>query len=136
VITILIDANLDGHSELLDTRLRSEKWDEFRDQLEIRFAHFGDVRLDRDSKDDLIWRICQGRGMYLLTANRSMEGHDFLEATIRREGTDLSFPVFTLADSNRLYESTAYLDKVIESILEYLLDEPNCRGTGRLFVPR
>ncbi|HKA08823.1 MAG TPA: hypothetical protein VKD71_16300 [Gemmataceae bacterium] len=65
-----------------------------------------------------------------------MEGHDSLEATIRREGTDLSFPVFTLADSNRLYESTAYLDKVIESILEYLLDEPNCRGTGRLFVPR
>ncbi|HKA08824.1 MAG TPA: hypothetical protein VKD71_16305 [Gemmataceae bacterium] len=57
MITILIDANLDGHSELLDTRLRSEKWDEFRDQLEIRFAHFGDVRLDRDSKDDLIWRI-------------------------------------------------------------------------------
>jgi hypothetical protein len=136
VITVLIDANLDGHSELLDTRLRSEKWHEFRDQLEIRFAHFADVGLDRDSKDDLIWRVCQERGMYLLTANRNMEGEDSLEATIRREVTDQSFPVFTLADSNRLYESMAYLDKVIESMLEYLLDEPNCRGTGRLFVPR
>jgi hypothetical protein len=136
VITLLVDANLDGHAELLDTRLQSDKWREFREQLGIRFLHFGDFGLDRKSKDQLVWRLCQECGFYLLTANRNMEGDDSLEATIRREGTEQSFPMFTLADGDRLYEGTEYLDKVIESMLEYLINEPNCRGTGRLFLPR
>lgn len=45
-------------------------------------------------------------------------------------------PVFTLADANGFYRGTAYLDKVVESLLEYLLDAENLRGTGRLFLPR
>jgi Domain of unknown function (DUF5615) len=136
VITLLVDANLDGHAELLEARLQSEYWREFRNHLGIRFVHFDDLGLDRKAKDDSVWRLCQEKGLYLLTANRNMEDEDSLEATIRREGTGVSWPVFTLADSNRLWESTEYLDKVIESMLEYLLDEPNCRGTGRLFLPR
>jgi len=79
--------------------------------------------------------LCQQHGYYLLTANRNLEAEDSLEATIRREGTAQSLPVFTFADADRIHKSAAYLDEVVESLLEYLLDEANYRGTGRLFLP-
>jgi hypothetical protein len=82
-----------------------------------------------------VWRFCQENGYYLLTANRNRESEDSLEATIEREGTAESLPVFTFADADRIYQSTAYRDKVVESLLEYLLDADNLRGTGRLFLP-
>jgi hypothetical protein len=43
--------------------------------------------------------------------------------------------VFTIADADRVYQSAVYLDKVVETLLEYLLNEANYRGTGRLFLP-
>jgi hypothetical protein len=72
---------------------------------------------------------------YLLTANRNRKSNDSLEATIRREGKADSLPVFTFSDANRVYESLHYLDEVAESLLDYLLDEANCLGTGRLYLP-
>jgi hypothetical protein len=135
VITLLVDANLDGHAELLDMRLRSETWREVRDHLDIRFVHLGQVGLDRTATDDSVWRFCQQNGFYLLTANRNRKSDDSLQATIQREGTAESLPVFTFADADRIYRSAAYLDEVVESLLEYLLDEANFRGTGRLFLP-
>lgn len=135
MVSLLVDANLDGHAALLDGRLRTDSWRELRDHLDLQFLHFEDVGLDRTAKDNIVWRFCQERSYFLLTANRNLEDDDSLEATIRREGTAQSFPVFTLADADRLYLSAAYLDEVVESLLEYLLDEANCRGTGRLFLP-
>jgi hypothetical protein len=135
VITLLVDANLDGHAELLDLRLRTDDWREFRDHLDIRFLHLNEVGLDRSTKDDVVWRLCQANGYYLLTSNRNLESEGSLEATIRREGTESSFPVFTLADDKRLYKSTAYLEQVVNALVVYLLDEANCRGTGRLYLP-
>lgn len=44
-------------------------------------------------------------------------------------------PVFTFADADRIDQSAAYLDQVVESLLDYLLDEANYRGTGRLYLP-
>ena len=85
--------------------------------------------------DNVVWRLCQEKGYYLLTANRNLESENSLEATIRREGTAQSLPVFTFADANRIYQSAAYLDDVVETLLEYLLDEGNYRGSGRLFLP-
>ena len=70
-----------------------------------------------------------------MTANRNQESEDSLEATIRREGTSSSLPVFTLPDADGIYRSASYLDQVVESLLGYLLDEENCRGAGRLFLP-
>jgi len=58
------------------------------------------------------------------TANRNRKAEDSLEATIRREGTAQSLPVFTFADADRIYQSAAYLDEVVESLLEYLLYLP------------
>jgi hypothetical protein len=135
VISLLIDVNLDGHAALLDRRLETETWREVRDHLGIRLLHFETVGLDRTAKDNVVWRLCQDKGYYLLTANRSRESEESLEATIRREGTAQSLPVFTLADADRMYQSASYLEEVVESLLEYLLDEANCRGTGRLFLP-
>jgi hypothetical protein len=135
VITLLVDANIDGHAQILNNRLQGEPWREFRDYLDIRFLHLADVGLTPSTKDSIVWRLCQERGFYLLTSNRNMEVDDSLEATIRREGTSSSLPVFTIADADRIKESPAYLDAVVNALLIYLLDEDNFRGTGRLFLP-
>jgi hypothetical protein len=135
VVHLLVDGNLDGHARLLDIRLRTETWREIRDYLDIRFLNLENVGLDRNAKDDVVWRLCQQQGYYLLTANRNCESEDSLEATIRREGTVDSLPVFTLADADRVYHSAAYLEEVVESLLDHLLFEANYRGAGRLFLP-
>lgn len=135
MVTLLVDANLDGHAELLAMRLGTDTWREWRDYLGIQFLHFEQANLDRDAKDDAVWRLCQEKGYYLLTANRNRRSDDSLEATIRREGTPDSLPVFTFADADRVYQSAAYLDEVVESLVNYLLDEANYRGAGRLYLP-
>jgi hypothetical protein len=134
-VTLRVDANLGGHADLLDLRLGIEVWRELRDHLNIRFLHFEQAGLERTIKDDVVWRYCQDNGYYLLTANRNLESEQSLEATIQREGTARSLPVFTLADPDRIFQSPAYLDQVVESLLEYLLEEANWRGTGRLYLP-
>src|SRR5262245_50143693 len=100
-------------------RLATEDWRELRDHLDIRFVYLEQIGLDRSAKDDVVWRHCQQHGLYLLTANRNRKSDDSLEATIRREGTEQSLPVFTFADADRLYESPSYLDKVVESLLDF-----------------
>src|SRR5207245_1843038 len=104
VVTLLVDANLDGHARLLDMRLRSQTWRELRDQLDIQFLHFEEAGLDRNTKDDVVWQFCQSNGYYLLTANRNRKSEDSLEVTIRRQGTIASLPIFTFADADRLYQ--------------------------------
>jgi hypothetical protein len=135
VIALLVDANLDGHAKLIRGRMRLDPWREFADALQVQFVHFKDIGLERTAPDDAVWRLCQARGYYLLTANRNRESPDSLEATIRREGTLDSLPAFTLADAERLYRSTVYLDKVVEKLLDHLLNIENLRGTGRLYLP-
>lgn len=135
MVTLLVDANLDGHAALLEMRLGTDAWREFREYLDIQFRYFEQAGLNRMSADDVVWRLCQDNGYYLLTANRNLESEDSLEATIRREGTPDSLPVFTLADADRIYHSAAYLDDVADSLLDYLLNEANYRGVGRLYLP-
>jgi hypothetical protein len=135
VVTLLIDANIDGHGDLLAMRLGIDYWRELRDYFDIRLLHFEQVGLDRNATDDVVWRLCQENDFYLLTENRNHESADSLEATIRREGTAESIPVFTLSDADRIYHSPAYIDEVLDTLLEYLVDEANYRGTGRLYLP-
>ncbi len=132
---LLVDGNLDGHAALLDLRLRSEDWREFRERLDVQFVFLEQAGLDREATDDVVWRFCQQQGYFLLTANRNRESEDSLEATIQREGTVDSLPVFTLSDADRLYQSPTYLEEVVESLLDRLLFEANYRGTGRLYLP-
>jgi len=135
VATLLVDANLDGHAALLEMRLATESWREWRDQLGIQFLYFEDVGLSRTAKDDVVWRLCQAQGYYLLTANRNQDSEESLEATIRKEGGAASLPVYTFSDAERIYHSASYLDEVVAQLLEYLLDEESYRGAGRLFLP-
>jgi hypothetical protein len=135
VITLLVDANLDGHAELLEMRLAAAAWRELRDYLELRFLYFEQAGLDRAATDDVVWRFCQAQRLYLITANRNRDSDDSLEATIQREGTSNSLPVFTLADAGRIFQSAAYLDRVVEKLLDYLLYPETYRGAGGLFLP-
>ncbi|HWG45363.1 MAG TPA: hypothetical protein VN688_21550 [Gemmataceae bacterium] len=36
---------------------------------------------------------------------------------------------------NRINHSRAYAERVVERLLEYLIDIDNYRGTGRLYLP-
>jgi hypothetical protein len=135
VVNLLVDANLDGHAKLLDLCLQTDTWRELRGYLGLRFLRFEEVGLDRTAADTVVWRLCQERGFYLLTANRNQESEDSLEATIRREGTADSLPVLTFADAQRVYQSSAYRDRVAERLLDYLLNAALYRGAGRLFLP-
>src|SRR6267378_230497 len=62
VVTLLVDANLDGHAELLAMRLATDTWREWRDHLDIQFRHFEQAGLERNAKDDTVWRFCQEKG--------------------------------------------------------------------------
>jgi hypothetical protein len=105
VVSLLVDANLDGHAQLVEMRLSTDTWRELRDHLGIQFVYFEQAELDRTTKDDVVWRVCRQKSYYLLTANRNLESEDSLEATIRREGTSQSLPVFTFADADRIYQT-------------------------------
>lgn len=133
--TLLVDGNLDGHADRLLNRLESENWKLFCDDLELQILHLEEVGLDRDSPDDIVWRLCQENGYFLLTANRNMHADDSLESTIRREGTDASLPVFTISDSKRIFGSAEYLERVVEKLLVFLLSESDILGAGRLYLP-
>jgi hypothetical protein len=99
----------------------------------MTFRTFREVGLDPASPDDMVWRFCQAQGYYLLTSNRNQDSEDSLKATLRREGTSNSLPVFTLPLPDRVYQSPTFLERVVEKLLDYMLDADNIRGTGRLY---
>ena len=73
--------------------------------------------------------------LLLADSNRNEESPDSLEATLRREGTPASLPVMTLPLPDRVYHSPAFLDRVVEKLLDYMLYADNICGAGRLYVP-
>jgi hypothetical protein len=77
----------------------------------------------------------QAQGYYLLTSNRNEDSEDSLEATVHREGTPTTLPVFTLPLPDRVYYSQAFLERVVEKLLDYLIYADNIRGAGRLYLP-
>jgi len=88
-----------------------------------------------DTSDRALWQVCQQRETVLLTANRSDDGPDSLEATVRALNTLSSLPVLTIADPELVLASQDYAERVAIQVLEYLMVLDNFRGTGRLFVP-
>ena len=135
MISLLIDVNLDGHAERLLQRLHSNKWLEYYELLELHILFFEDVGLNRHDSDVIVWRFCQEHGYWLLTANRNKHDNESLEAVIHQEGTVNSIPVLTLANAPRMLISTAYLDKIIDKLLNILFSSDAIRGSGRLFLP-
>ncbi len=131
---ILIDANIEGQGAHIWTRLQSPEWRDLTAALDVTLRTFREAGLNVDATDVVVWHFCQGHGFYLLTSNRNAESEDSLEATIRRDGTPMSLPVFTLPLPDRVYQTT-FLDRVVEKLLEYVLDADNIRGAGRLYLP-
>lgn len=132
---ILVDANIEGHGALISMRLDTAAWQELKTALDVSIRTFRDVGLDPSAPDDVVWRFCQAHGHYLLTSNRNEESEDSLEATIRREGTLTSLPVFTLPLPDRVFHSPDFLDRVVEKLLDYILYADDIRGAGRLYLP-
>ena len=135
VPVILIDVNIEGHCALIWMRMQTEVWRDFTTGLDVTFRTFPDVGLDPASPDDVVWRFCLARGYYLITSNRNEETEDSLEATLRREGTAASLPVFTLPMPDRVYHSPAFLERVVDELLDHVLYADNIRGAGRLYLP-
>jgi hypothetical protein len=133
VPVILIDTNIEGHGAHIWMRMQTAEWRDFASALDVTFRMFREVGLDSATPDDAVWRFCQAHGFYLLTSNRNEESADSLEATLHREGTPTSLPVITLPLPDRVYHSPAFLERVVEKILDYMLYAENIRGAGRLY---
>ena len=104
MITFLVDHNIVGHARTLFRTVAAQGWLEL---LPMRLVLLADVGLTRRSKDREIWLACQATQMVLLTANRSEDDPDSLEAVLRNEGTGESLPVVTISDSDRLLRDPA-----------------------------
>lgn len=135
MISLLADVNIQGHVAYLAARMQSDAWREFWEHLDCRHLSFAEVGLHRADSDLVIWQRCQERGLFLLTNNRNDEGPDSLHSAIRTNNNELSLPVFTIGDTERLLHDSEYADRVIDRLYQYLFEQENIRGTERLFVP-
>ena len=108
--------------------------DGWLEMMPIRFVMFAEVNLAFNSSDRIVWRLAQENKMILLTANRSMEGEDSLEETIRNENTPTSLPVLTIGSVDRLAESE-YRAKCSLRLFDVILNLENFLGVGRIFIP-
>lgn len=132
---LLADINIRGHVNLLVVLMKAEPWKIFWDHLQLQYLHFGDVGLDRESPDYLIWETCQKEELVLITENRKKKDADSLEATIQTRNNPTCLPVFTIANVPRLRASRAYADRIIKQLIDALLRIDTLRGTGRLYLP-
>ena len=131
MILFLADHDVEGQAKLIFGALNSDGW---LDLLPLRLKTFSDVGLAADSTDRLVWQLCQHRGMVLLTANRSMDQPDSLEAVLRTEPSMDTWPVITIAEAQRVIESD-YLERCVLRLVEIAIDLESYRGSGRLYIP-
>jgi hypothetical protein len=132
---LVADANIQGQVDHLVTRMRADAWADFWQALELVLYRFDDIGLSASATDLEVWNVCQAKGLILITDNRNLDSEDSLEATIRRNNTPLSLPVFTIADMNQFRANSAYVDQVVEALYDYLVRLDEVRGTGRLYLP-
>jgi hypothetical protein len=67
--------------------------------------------------------------------DRNEDGPESLEAVLQASHTPASLPVLTISEPQRLLSSRVYTHRVVERLVEYLIDVENLRGTGRLYLP-
>jgi hypothetical protein len=132
---ILADVNAVGHIEALVRRMQAEPWAEFWAALGLALVRFEDVGLSPSATDADIWRKCQAEELVLVTDNRNRDSSDSLEATLRQYNRPDCLPVFTIGNLDKFRTSARYVEKVVESLYEYLFRIDEVRGTGRLYLP-
>jgi hypothetical protein len=135
VKAILSDVNIEGHVQILINILESAAWQGVWALFNLQAYTFRDLGLDAKTPDVVLWQVCQQQEVILITANRNDDGPDSLESTIRTMNTIQSLPVFTIADADRILHSRTYAERVVERLLDYLIDIDNYRGTGRQYLP-
>jgi hypothetical protein len=64
----------------------------------------------------------------------SGKGEDSLEQVMREENGPTSFPIITIASSNRVDEYD-YRERCVERLVEIVIDIQDYMGVGRLFIP-
>jgi hypothetical protein len=128
---VLADYNLNRQAILISGSLLTGGW---LDLTPIRLMTFKDAGLPANSSDRVVWRFAQMNGMLLLTANRNARGKDSLEQVMRQENQPTSFPIITIADSDRVNESD-YRERCVERLVEMVIDIQDYMGAGRLFIP-
>jgi hypothetical protein len=132
---IVPDANCEGHFRQLLRLLHNESRREFWHFLNLAVLTFEELGLPADASDREVWERCQQHEVVLITANRTAEGADSLEAVIQAANTPQSLPVVTLANVERIRRDRDYADQVADRLLDYLFDVDSFRGIGRVFVP-
>ena len=131
MVGILLDNDLSGMFDLLDSALHRSGWAEL--QL-LQFASLSQVGLAYNAIDRDVWRTAQASGMILLTGNRNLKDPDSLEQTIREEITPFSIPVITISDPQELINPD-YRDRCLNRLVEIVFDLENYLGSARLFIP-
>ena len=132
---LVADANIQGQVKHLAQRMQGEAWADFWESLGLVLHTFEDVGLSASSTDLEVWNVCQAEELILITDNRNLDADDSLEATIRRNNTPESLPVFTLADMAEFRRNNFYVERTVEALYDYLLRLDEIRGSGRLYLP-
>jgi hypothetical protein len=96
MLTLMADHNAEGHLQaLLGVWMRPD-WNPFWNAANCGIEAFEALQISENESDEVIWKICQTRGVLLLTCNRNSDGDDSLEVVIRRHGLPSSLPVLQL----------------------------------------
>src|SRR5262245_38071916 len=117
---LIADANVQGQVEHLVQRMQANAWANYWQALGLVLHRFEDVGLSGSSSDLEVWNACQAEQLILITDNRNLDSEDSLEATIRRNNTPESLPVFTIADMNEFRTNGSYVERVVEVLYDYL----------------
>jgi len=129
------DNDVEGYFKILLQHLASDSWRDVWSETGFTVETFASLGLLRDVADDVLWKTCQQRQVILVTGNRTKAGPTSLESTIRIHNAPDCLPVLTLADPKQIKSNKPYAERVVERLLEYLVDIENLRGTGRLYLP-
>jgi hypothetical protein len=132
---LVADASIQGQVEYLVQRMQADAWAEFWQALGLVLHRFEDIGFSGSSTDLEVWNVCQAEQLILITDNRNLDSEDSLEATIRRNSSPESLPVFTIADMNQFRVNSSYVERVVEVLYDYLLRIGDVRGAGRLYLP-
>jgi hypothetical protein len=133
--TIMADHDIEGQIQVLLRLLTSAEWHALWTELAVHVESFASLDVPTNTPDAALWRLCQTQGIILITGNRNQDSPESLEAVMQTDNTAASLPVLTIGEPQRILTSRAYAYRVVERLVEYLIDVENLRGTGRLYLP-
>ncbi len=131
----MADHDIEGQIQVLLRLLTSAEWHALWTELAVRVESFASLDVPTNTPDAALWRLCQTQGIILITGNRNQDSPESLEAVMQTDNTAASLPVLTISEPQRILASRAYAHRVVERLVEYLIDVENLRGTGRLYLP-